>query len=51
VVMEAVRQDGHALQHASEKLRGNFQVLLEAVNQNVDAFQYATDIAKVFVGV
>ena len=33
-VLEAVREDGYALEHASEELRGNKEVVLTAVESS-----------------
>ena len=38
-----VSQDGRALQHASEDLRGDRELVMTAVSQNGDALQHATE--------
>ena len=43
VVIEAVRQDGDALQFASEELTHDRDVLMEAVRQNGDALRFASE--------
>ena len=40
--MKAVEQDGWALQFASEDLRNNPEIVIEAFKQNVEALQYAS---------
>ena len=42
-VLAAVRQDGWALEHASEELRADRDVVLAAVQQEGDALEYASD--------
>jgi hypothetical protein len=43
VVLEAVRADGEALQHASPELRNDLEVVLAAVIQSAVALQWASD--------
>ena len=43
VVLEAVKQNGLALQFASEKLQDDKNVVLEAVKQNGWALQFASE--------
>ena len=50
-VMEAVKQNGHALQYASKELQGDKEVVMEAVKQNGHALQYASKNLKVRPGV
>ena len=42
IVMEAVKQDGRALQCASAELQGDREIVMEAVKQNGDALRYAS---------
>ena len=42
-VLEAVKQDGDALQYASEELRADREVVMEAVKQNAYALFYASE--------
>ena len=46
VVLNAVRQNGLALEHASEDLQNDSRVLSEAVTQNGDALMFASNILK-----
>eukprot|EP00971_Amphidinium_carterae_P249991 4962537-Amphidinium_carterae.1 len=41
--MEAVREDGRALEYATEELRGDRDVVLQAVAQNGEALQFAPE--------
>ena len=41
--MEAVKQDGRALQYASAELKGDREIVMEAVAQDPKALQYASD--------
>ena len=41
-VLEAVKQDGYALEYASEELRGDREVVLAAVKQNGRALEQAS---------
>jgi hypothetical protein len=43
VVLEAVKNNGWALGHASEELQGDREVVLAAVKQNGEALQYASE--------
>ena len=43
VVLEAVKQDGRALEYASEELRGDKEVVMEAVKQYGRALEYASE--------
>ena len=43
VVLEAVRADGEALQHASPELRDDLEIVLAAVIQSAVALQWASD--------
>jgi len=45
-VLAAVKQDGMALQYASETLKNDSEVVLAAVKQNGSALYYASDILK-----
>ncbi len=45
-VLEVVKQDGEALQYASDELRNDKDVVLAAVQQDRDALQYASDELK-----
>lgn len=45
--MEAVRKNGHALQFASQTLRGDKEVVMEAVQQNGTALKYASKTLQV----
>jgi histidinol phosphatase-like PHP family hydrolase len=45
-VMEAVKQNGSALQYASEELRNDREVVLEAVKTDNYAFEDASDALK-----
>ena len=40
--MEAVKQNGRALEFASKELRGDKEVVMKAVKQNGDALMYAS---------
>ena len=42
IVMVAVKQNGFALQWASEELKGDRDIVMEAVKQNGDALQHAS---------
>lgn len=42
-VMQKVKTDGYLLRYASKDLRGNKEIVKEAVRQNVTAFRYASD--------
>ena len=42
VVLQAVRQNGKALQYASEELKNDREVVLQAITQNGKALQYAS---------
>ena len=42
-VQELVQKDGLCLRYASDELRGNKAIVRLAVNQNVEAFQYASE--------
>ena len=46
VVLVAVRQDGIALQFASDDLRGRFEIASLAVEQNGMALKFASDILR-----
>ncbi len=46
VVLEAVKQDGYALQLSSEELRGDREVVLEAVRQNGFALQCVSGVLR-----
>eukprot|EP00972_Heterocapsa_arctica_P029489 4343486-Heterocapsa_arctica.AAC.1 len=39
---EVVRKYGHALEHASEKLKGDREFMLQAAKHKVSALQYAS---------
>ena len=41
--MKAVAQNGSALEHATEELRGDHEVVMKAVTQKGFAVQYASD--------
>ena len=41
-VLEAVKQDGHALKYASTALKDDREIVLEAVKQSGSALQYAS---------
>jgi len=43
VVLKAVKQDGRALQYASEPFRGDKEIVLTAVEQDGRALQYASE--------
>ena len=43
VVLEAVKQDGWALEYASDELKNDKEVILEAVKQNGQALQCASN--------
>jgi hypothetical protein len=43
VVLEAVKQDGMALQFASDELKNNKDVVLKAVRQNVWVLRFASE--------
>ncbi len=47
VVLAALMQDGHALQHASEELRADRALVLQTVNHTGDALKYAAEELKV----
>ena len=42
-VLEAVKEDGRALQDASQNLRGDKEFVLEAVRQNGYALEFANE--------
>jgi len=46
VVLAALKQNGLALQYASEDLQADKEVVLTAVRQNADALKYASDDIK-----
>jgi hypothetical protein len=46
IVLEAVKQNGDALECASDELKNNFEIVLEAVKQNGYALEYASDELK-----
>ena len=46
IVLEAVKQNGDALQYASEELKNDKEVVLEAVKRNRLALQYASKELK-----
>ena len=41
--MEAVSQNGHALQHAKEEMRGDREIVMKAVSENGYALKHATE--------
>ena len=43
VVLQAVRNDGTALEYASDSLRDNESIVMEAVRQNYEALRFASD--------
>ena len=45
-LMEAVKQNGHALEYASAELKGDREIVMAAVKQNGDALEYASDELK-----
>ena len=45
-VLEAVKEDGHALKQASEDLRADREVVLAVVKQSRYAIMYANDSLK-----
>ena len=44
--LEAVKQNGHALQYASSELKGDKEVVLEAVKQNGNALDHVSSELK-----
>ena len=42
-MLEAVRNDGNALEYASDTLKADREVVLEAVKQNGYALEYASE--------
>ncbi|WP_064610347.1 DUF4116 domain-containing protein [Streptobacillus moniliformis] len=42
-VLKAVKQDGWALEFASEELKNDKEVVMAAVKQNGDALQFASE--------
>lgn len=45
-MLQAVQIDGNLLQFGNDGVRGNRDIVYAAVKQNVNAFQYATDILR-----
>ena len=43
IVMEAVSQNGNALEFATEELKGDREMVMQAVSKNGPALEYATD--------
>ncbi len=41
-VLNAVKQDGMLLQYANDLLKDDFEIVYEAVNQNVFSYEYAS---------
>ena len=46
IVMEAVKLDAYALQHASDELKSDREIVMEAVRQNRNALRYASEELK-----
>ena len=46
MVLAAVSNDGHALQHATVELKGDREIVLAAVSKNGLALRYATEELK-----
>ena len=44
--MQAVSQNGHALQFATEELKGDRKIVMQAASQNGIAFRFATNELK-----
>ena len=44
--MEAVKENGYALQYASEKLKDDKDIVLEAVKENLKAFKFSSRTFK-----
>ena len=42
IVLEAVKQDGYALEYASAALKDDREIVLEAVKQDGEALKYAS---------
>ena len=46
ITLEAVKNDGYALDYASEELKADRQIVLEVVKNKGDALEYASEELK-----